>query len=434
MTRIATLGTAAILLLLLGCGSSATSTATSATTDCSVEGQDSQILAVMQSWYYWYQSLPASVDPSAYSSSEAFLDALREQPLDRFSYLTTQAADQAFYGAGQYVGFGFGSELTSSNDLQVTQVFPASPAAQAGLARGDTVTGLNGTPVPTLVASGQLDAALSVSGPGTSLGIAFTDLAGVSHSTTLVSAVVTQPSVAITTTLEQGGTKVGYVLFNSFIDTSTALLDQAFGQFRGEGVTELVMDERYNGGGEVSVAQHLGSLILGNGYSGKTMGVLTFNDKHADQNQTELFQTVTNPLNLTRVVFITTQSTASASEFTINGLVPYLHVVTVGSATFGKPVGEQGFNICANVLYPITFKITNAVGYGDYFDGLPATCPAPDDLTHPLGDPREASLAAALAYLERGGCGSASPERAVREGLRPRRPMRYTFRQLVNAY
>jgi C-terminal processing protease CtpA/Prc len=389
----------------------------------------------MQSWYYWYQSLPPSISPGAYASADALLDALRQQPLDRFTYITTQAADQAFYGAGQYVGFGLGFSLTSSNNLLVNQVFPGSPAEQAGLARGDTVTEINGTPVPTLVTSGQLDAVLSVSGPGVVLTFTFTDLHGKSHTATLTSAVITQPSVGTTKVIDVGSRRVGYILFESFIDTSNALLDQAFASFASQGVTEVVIDERYNGGGEVSVAQHLASLIVGDSFAGRTLGTLVFNDKHTEQNQSVAFQTVANPLNLTQVFFITTQATASASEFTINGLVPHIHVVTVGSATFGKPVGENGFDVCTNVLYPITFKITNSAGYGDYFSGLPATCAAADDRTHALGDPAETSLATALGYVRHGTCGATAQAEALNAAERNvRPPPRYGWRQLVNAY
>jgi hypothetical protein len=113
-----------------------------------------------------------------------------------------------------------------------------------------------------------------------------------------------------------------------------------------------------------------------------------------------------------------------------------VHLVTVGSAKFGKPVGENGFNVCTNVLYPITFKISNAAGHGDYFDGLPPTCPAVDDLTHPLGDPRESSLATALGYVAHGNCGaSASAAAEARREVRPPRPAaRYGWRQLVGGY
>jgi len=442
--RRANLAAAAGLLLLLSAacgGSSAPTTAPSTTpsaSDCSVAGQNAQVLAIMQSWYYWYTSLPANVSPSSYASTDALLDAVRQQPLDRFTYFTTQAADQAFYGAGQYVGYGLGFSLNAANDLVVSQVFPGSPADQAGIARGDTITAINGIPVPTLVANNQLETELGGSSPGVTTTFSYTDLASTAHTATVVSAVVTQPSVDRVAVLSEAGQKVGYILFNSFIDTSNAALDQAFAQFATEGVKQLVIDERYNGGGEVTVAQHLASLIAGNSYTGKTLTTLTFNDKHTDQNETIPFQTVANPLDLQQVFFVTSDATASASELIVNSLAPYIHVVTVGSATFGKPVGEDGFNVCTNVLYPITFKISNASGYGDYFSGLPPTCPAADDVTHPLGDPAEASLSTALGYVRTGACGAAAAApggaRILADSTRRWRHSLQGWRQLVNAY
>jgi membrane-associated protease RseP (regulator of RpoE activity) len=421
---------------LAGCAGSPSSS--SSTPDCSVAGENAQILSAMRSWYYWYQSLSPNVNPAGYASPDALLDALRYQPLDRFTYVTTQAADQSFYGAGQYAGFGLGLSLSAANVLRVTRVFAGSPAAQAGLARGDTITAVNGTALATLIANKQLDNVLFVGAPGVSVTLTTVDLSGQSRTVSLTSAVVTEPTVEQTRTFTVGQQKVGYVLFNSFITPSKAALDQAVAGFAAQGVTQLVIDERYNGGGLLSVAAHLASLAAGNAYAGRTLGTLTFNSRHTDQNLNLIFETVNNPLNLTQVLFVTSGSTASASEFVINALSPYIHVTTVGSATFGKPVGEIGLDVCSDVLYPITFKIANVNGAGDYFDGLPAACAAADDLTHALGDPAEASVAAALSVISTGGCpaGTAAAARAEAQAqaLRPRRETRYGWRQLVNAY
>jgi carboxyl-terminal processing protease len=422
--------------LLAGCSGSPSSS--SSTPDCSVAGENAQVLSTMRSWYYWYQSLSPNVNPAGYPSPDALLDAIRYQPLDRFSYITSQAADQSFYEAGQYAGFGFGLRLIPANVLRVTRVFSGSPAAQAGLARGDTITAVNGTAVTTLIANNQLGNVLFVNAAGVSVTLTVVDLGGQSRTVSLTSAVVTQPTVEQTKVFAVGQQKVGYVLFNSFITPSTAALDQAFSGFLAQGVTQLVIDERYNGGGQLSVAVHLASLAAGNAYTGRTLGTLVFNSQHTDQNQSATFETVANSLNLTQVFFVTSGSTASASEFVINALGPYIHVTTVGSATFGKPVGENGFDVCNDVLYPITFKIANVNGAGDYFDGLPATCAAADDLTHALGDPAEASVAAALSVIATGSCpaGTAAAARAEVQAqeLQPRREVRYGWRQLVNAY
>src|SRR5262249_25524899 len=290
---------AVTLLLALGaCGSDSATNSTSSTTDCSTAGENAQVLDVMNSWYYWNTSIPAGLDPATYPSAAALLDAIRPyQPLDRFSYVTTQAADQSFYGAGQYVGYGFGFNLDLSDDLAVTAVYADSPAEQAGLQRGDVVTTGNGVAVPTLVANGTLDSTLGGDTPGTTATFTYLDPQASTRTATLTSAVITQPSVSLSSVIDAGaGQKVGYLVFNSFIDTSDAQLDQAFATFAAQGVTGLVVDERYNGGGELSVAQHLAALIVGNSYEGRPLATLTYNARHSDQNQTVPFPTVAGPL------------------------------------------------------------------------------------------------------------------------------------------
>jgi carboxyl-terminal processing protease len=421
-------------LAVAGCGSGNDDGGT-ATSDCSLQGQNRQILDVFRSWYYWYASIPGGFDPDGYSRPQDLVGAIRQQqPADRFSFIITHTASVAFFGAGQYVGYGFSFRLTAGNEMELTRVFRDGPASRAGLRRGDRITAVNGASVPSLVASGQLGSALAGDTEGNTVAITFVDAAGASQDATLTSAVVTRPNVDDVTVLDVGGRRVGYFFFDSFISLSNDQLDAAFAQFVEEGVQDLVIDLRYNGGGELRVAQHLASLIAGNDYVGQPIVRLTFNDKHQDANQTTAFERVTSPLNLSRVFFITTGSSASASELMINGLRPYLEVVTVGDTTFGKPVGENIFEVCSYDVFPITFKLENAAGFGDYFDGLAPTCPAEDDATHAFGDAEEASLASALDYVRTGSCGSGSAARAADRTPAPRRSRAYGWRELLNAY
>src|SRR6185295_14218584 len=113
-------------------------------------------------------------------------------------------------------------------------------------------------------------------------------------------------------------------------------------------------------------------------------------------------------LNLERLVVIYTRGSASASELVWNGLRPFIAVTTVGDRSYGKPVGQYGYNFCDKVLYPVAFSTQNARGEGNYFDGIPADCGAADDLEHPLGDSAEASLGEALRYLRTGSCNPAA--------------------------
>ena len=104
---------------------------------------------------------------------------------------------------------------------------------------------------------------------------------------------------------------------------------------------------------------------------------------------------------------ITTRGSASASESVVNGLRPFMPVTLVGDTTYGKPVGQYGFDFCEKTLYPVAFQTRNALGQGDYFTGIPADCAAGDDLEHEIGDQREASLAEALEFLRTGRCTTA---------------------------
>ena len=110
---------------------------------CTAAGQVRYVADVMTDLYYWYHEIP-SVSPSRYASPEAYLDAVRYRPRDTsFSYITTQAANDAFYSDSQFIGYGL-STVTSDTEMRVLQVFDESPASEAALARGDRIVEING--------------------------------------------------------------------------------------------------------------------------------------------------------------------------------------------------------------------------------------------------------------------------------------------------
>jgi len=232
--------------------------------------------------------------------------------------------------------------------------------------------------------------------------------AGEEKTLTLYAGDVTAPSIYKATTLTVGEKKVGYLMLKSFINSTNDELDAAFTKFKADGVTELVVDLRYNGGGWLDGSEHLASLITGGGLKDKLFTRLTYNGKHQDYNSDYHFKDYSQSLELTKVVFIATGGTASASEVVINGLKPYIEVAIIGDTTYGKPVGMNPMSHCDYTLVPITFKLANADAYGDYFDGMPADCAADDDVTRDFGDPEEGSLKAALSYLNDKTCPAAT--------------------------
>jgi C-terminal processing protease CtpA/Prc len=375
--------------------------------ECSTLSQTTFVRLAMKYIYFWNRELPDRA-PALYDSAQDYLEAVRYRPLDSgFSYITDRASNEAFFSDSQFIGIGLATKLVG-NQLRVAQVFPDSPAAQAGLERGATFLEIGGRSVADYLARGDLGAAFGPNEAGVSVPVRFVDTSGAQRSATLVKRLVTIPTVSSVRVLEVDGRRVGYVHFRNFVRPSTQALSDAFRDLRAAGVSELVLDMRYNGGGLVDVAQHLGGLIGGARTAGQVFGVFFHNDLNAERNVTLRFEDKPQALDLRRLSVITTRDSASASELVINALRPFMPVTIVGGRSYGKPVGQYGLEFCDKVLAPVAFHLRNAQGQGDYFDGFPADCAAADDVEHPLGDPAEASLQEALFFIRNGRCSAAA--------------------------
>ena len=238
--------------------------------------------------------------------------------------------------------------------------------------------------------------------------------------------------------INDGGKKVGYINLRTFIVSDASnQLRTAFGQFRTEGVTEFIIDFRYNGGGLVNVANTFGDL-LGRNRVSQIWSQTVLRQSKSSENSTRLFQNEVNSIQPTKIAFIGRSGTASASELVINSMIPYVdpaNLALIGADTFGKPVGQFGFDLadCDLRVRAVTFQTNNANGQGEYYSGLasvmPNTCRASDDIFTQFGDPAEASIATALSFLRgqactaiSGGPGQTAQGVGGREILQPRQP------------
>ncbi len=383
------------------------------TAACTSSAQRQFVFDVMQDWYFFQDLLPAGATPNSASTPEGLVDLLaaeaRAQGKDRFfSGLTTISADQAFFGEGQFPGFGFGSR-PEQGGMRVTQVIPGSPAANAGFERGQVVLSIDGTAVTT---SAALNQAAGPPEAGVTRTFRIRRGDGGEFEVSVTKAIVTTVPVPTELVLTQPGTPgVAYIDFRTFISTADPVLNDLFGDYADQGITDFVIDLRYNGGGLLSTARTLGNLLGGIAAQNEVFYELRFNPARSVNNELRRFARALNSVNPARVVFITSGGSASASELVINSLKPHVQLALVGARTFGKPVGQSAFDLeaCNLRLRPVTFDIANSDGDAEYFDGLPVgsqpvLCPAADDLDFELGDPREASLATALDYLSTGAC------------------------------
>jgi carboxyl-terminal processing protease len=405
------------VLIAAACGG-ANSTSPDAPSDCSIANENKFVRDQLRSVYFWYRELPDPA-PASFASPEAYLEAVRYKPIDTtYSYVAVKAVSQAFFADSQFVGLGFRTTLVASDDLRASDVYAGSPAAEAGIDRGARFLLINGRSVAQIVAAGDLGTVFGPNEAGAAVQIRFADRAGLEHDVRVVKRAVTIPPVAVVQTYRVAGRTIGYVLFEDFVTPATDALTTAFASLKAQGAEDLVLDLRYNGGGFVTVAQHLASLIGGARTSGQPFVRFVHNDKQSALDNTLSFSSPAQALGLTRLVVIATRSSASASELVINGLRPFMSVTVVGDRTYGKPVGQYGYDFCDRTLFPVAFATRNARNEGDYFDGIAADCAAPDDLGHALGDASEGSLAVALQFLQTGRCSAAAGVDARAQSLR----------------
>ena len=390
--------------MLVGCGGDDDVFYDDRVSECSQIGQNRFVYDTLQQWYFWDTSIPNNINPDNYTSVDSLLDAMvaNAPEIDRFSYITDQQTSDDFFNNGIFVGAGFTSKQIDET-LKLGLVFPGSPAAVAGLERGFEIVSVDGVSVAdTLAAGNSVDFGESTA--GTVVDIDYRDLDGNLFSTSITKAETNVPTVPISKVIDNDGVQTAYLFFYTFIEPSNQALANAFAQFQNEGAEELIVDVRYNGGGLISVANYLSGLIGGTTTQGQVLSKRLHNSQNTDRNETTIFSNEVDALDLNRVVFITTEGSASASELLINSLEPFLEVAVIGERTFGKPVGQYGFDFCGNTLFPVSFETVNALDQGQYFDGIAPTCIADDDLSFAIGNEGEASLASALTYLQTGTC------------------------------
>jgi len=413
---------------------------------CSNDGQKQFVLDNLYTWYLWNDLLPANLSIADYSSPEQLVDQVTEQfgpqdanggPIDRFSSVGSAVADAQFFGEGQYEGFGFSWRLLGNDDLRIIRVFSGSPADLGGLGRGQLVLRINGRTVADITANEGVSSALNSS----TIEFQMQRVDASIFTVSITEDVVTIDPVPQWRVIDAGnGRNVGYIEFAQFISTANPVFETVFSEFRAASVNDVIIDMRYNGGGLVSTANLMGDYLGGSIAQNLVFSSTEFNaDRAAANNSTEFFALLGNSLSLSRLVVIASSGTASASELVTNGMIPHVDVAIVGENTFGKPVGQIGLEFCDKILRPTSFKIANADGFGDYFDGLPVDCPAIDDLSVAVGDDLDPRMVAAMTYLDTGACPvTASPDGPFKAEARFRDEQRDRRgppeREFANAY
>ncbi|MBD1392026.1 S41 family peptidase [Mucilaginibacter glaciei] len=462
-----------------GTGGTGGTTITPSKTGTTLDLMKDSVFLYAQEAYYWYDGLPdyATFNPRAVTGStdiaalSAEVDKISQYKINpvtgkpyeyyaaapgsaKYSFIDDGSVSTALNGIKG--DFGFAPLYNDVNDLRIRYVYPGSPADLAGIKRGFVITSINGrTNLAYDAGSGgagtNVNYVINAYSNSSTITLGLKKPDGTTLTADLNVATYTLNPVLTYKTIDAGNNhKVGYIVFNSFSSpaNANAKLNEAFSSFASNGVTDLVVDLRYNGGGYVSTAEYLSNLIAPAAKSGTPMYYTYFNDKLASGKASLLRNQVRkdavngtynyaqfdysvngNVVNftktnipvtlntLTRVFFIVTGSTASASELTINNIraISTLDVKLIGTTSYGKPVGFFDIDINKYQMYVPEFETKNANQQGGYYAGMtPASADYPgyrdfDDVTKDFGDPTEGLLARALTYAKTGAFTSTTP-------------------------
>jgi hypothetical protein len=392
---------------------------------CSVADHQQWLGSYMNDWYFWYRLSPHP-DATAYADVESYFEALLYTgsdpafPADRFSRSESTESFNRFYGEGSTLGYGVsvaGLEVIGqpAAPLYVRHVEPLSPAAAQGVQRGDEVLAMNGRSAGDLIAADDFSD-LTADAAGEPLTLVLRR--GSAQRTVVLSATVfTLTPVSGTAVLTTAaGRRLGYVAVKDMIGQALAPLETAFSRFRAEGVHDVVLDLRYNGGGLVSTGGTLASYVAGTRGSGRRYATLLYNDQRSGSNQSFGFSTLPSALSLPRVFVLMGRRTCSASEQVVNGLRGVgVEVVAIGETSCGKPVGSLPTSACDRTYSIINFESVNERNEGRYFDGFDATCEVAEDFASVQGSPADPLLSAAMQFADRGSCPVPTAAAAVRK-------------------
>jgi len=399
----------------------------------------------MNLWYFWQGDVPDLAD-DRFSSNNEYTSFVEATPNprdfyydvllfndDRFSFLNDDYTELVSNLSGVSKSNGLEFNLKYFQDEfnvfgYVIYIVPDSDASTKTIQRGDIFTRVDGQQLT----EDNYISLLYGSNDTYTLGMA--DIVGgeiVDNDTevtlTKIENQVENP-ILVAETLDINGTKIAYLMYNRFLSDFNEELNAAFGKFKTDGATELVLDMRYNPGGSVNTSRLLASMIYGTNTSELYIRQ-RWNDKIQSQLSTaqleDYFASSTgasaiNSLNLSQVYVLATEDSASASELVMNGLVPYMDVIHIGETTRGKNEfsitlvddPENAFiydedregNINSQNswgIQPLVGRNENAAGFYDYTSGLAPDIVLPEDLANlgVLGDPNEPLLARAIEEI-----------------------------------
>lgn len=348
------------------------------------------LFSLFKDEYLWYEHVADSYEKV--DEPQQMIDNLKYSTLDKWSFVETR---QEYDDSQNQISGGYGCYFYGD---KISLIDIDSPCDKAGFQRGDQFLKINGEPITSELFvqtkdNVGVDANFTVKRGNDELNITIAPLSSFTYKS--MKSQLLQLSNQET---------VGLLIFNEFTSKSIDEMEEEFTYFKENNISELILDLRYNGGGNLITASILMDKIAGIEHEGKVQLTLKHNDKHSDKNDYLEFEKNSNSLTLNRIFVLTSEYTASASETIINSLKPYMDVVLIGEKTHGKPVGMTGREKNNYIYFLINFEVVNVNNEANFYDGINVDCIVDDKIDLPRIDKNEALLSEALHYIQNGNC------------------------------
>ena len=308
-------------------------------------------VAELYDLYYLYD-----VDPDLIDEALARMYILSSG--DRYaSYYTAEEWEASVSSsAGNSVGIGVYVVQSASGSIEIAHVMSGSPAEAAGLQKGDIITAIDGIQVLDVgyenavnLVSGEIGSTMDIDALRGEEALQFHITRGAYTVETVISDIV-----------EQEGQKYGYIRITEFMQITVSQFKNAVNTLKEAGVEGFIFDVRDNPGGDLDAICEILDFLLPEGPIVHIIG--------ADGVEQEVYESDASEIDMPMTVLVN-GNTASAAELFTSALRDYDKAEIVGTLTYGKGCGQQGFVLSDGSVVFITSFFYNTP-YSVKYDGL----------------------------------------------------------------